>query len=60
MGSCNLGPQLPEGKLEDFEVELDLKQPVPRLVTPTPSQWRKILVPMCWVREHEHPSVAES
>jgi hypothetical protein len=24
----NLGPQLPEGKLEDFQVELNLKQPV--------------------------------
>jgi len=31
----NLGPQLPEGKLEDSQVELNLKQPVSaRPVTP--------------------------
>jgi hypothetical protein len=28
LGVPNLGPQLPEGKLEDFQVDTNLKQPV--------------------------------
>lgn len=58
MGSRNFGPQLPEGKLEEFEVELFLKQPVSILSRdPNTSMEKYFSSDVLGSGGHEHPPV---
>lgn len=58
MGSHDRGPQLPEGKLEDFEVELYLKQPVSiSSRNPNTSMEKYSRPDILGSGSHEHPSV---